>query len=1290
MARAEVVEAVDGLPARSGAERAIRVSAPAAVVVGPARSIEAASTEVVAPSRLSARRATSTVAASQRAGVVRRALAASPVARPVAKVARVAELAVRPARVAISAPSLDTQSPRRDAAAPPQRTSDRVVDAPPRRVATRRAEASDQLRSERATGTVAAAQRGFVRAAERPFAPAPSSVGRPSAVWADAPRVAASSGGAPSIAASGEAPVAARIARRGEAPVRIAEAPVRAERSVVGTDRGEAVRVARSLGAVAPVLVRAQAAEPVVADAAAPERARRSRSVAKAPATSAAMQRQGAPVATLSAPVVTRPARSWAPSSATPERSAARGRWAAASTVAAAQRGGAVVTLSASPAQRPSATLADRVSDRRAVDGVSSAGRTVQPVIARSGGVERRDVTERPGAARAGVVARPDFIERVGDVGRSGGERVVRAVAGDRGAVGSVLTGREASVVAGTVTAAQRGEGVVRTLSASPVVRPSRVVASDRLSARAEAPSDEGRSGEAAVGGARSASAFAAPSARSVGSADAKGSARLDRSATRASRVVPGGGTVLWAPSAPVAEATPVADGGVARRGRAYATVAAAQRGVRRAAAVSESPVVRANPEVAISDRMPTLARATASGLAPQVEAAAPAAGMVRSLARLEAGVRVDGTGRAMTAAAPVVGAARSEDVAAGGGAAFVALARLVAAEARPAGAVVVGKASASELPRFIADRQAVAPSVTRHLAVSSDHRLLSVAPAAGVAEGAPLAPSAARASRSSGRRVMAPTYGQPSSERVAATRAPPSVRAAAGRAPELQVGPARRVLGLDNGRAATASLPYPSGLGFTSIVVAEAASPAVSADGRATARGDAAAPQERSAAGRSASRGVGARAIAAAAPGVLVTPTVVAEAQPVSGSSRRQAWARPGMSWAEARAMAPAGADQGAYARAVVAGLDRLTGRAERTTFVGQPVVPAVPGTPSAVEQRAGVSAVGARTDAAGRGEVRAPRGAGGPAMVAPRAAGADVAAAQERPAGLASRVVGRRSARASEVGAEGLRVDPSLGPAPTGDRWWWTVSQLGNTSSGVGRGRAVAPGAVADGRSPGWARRVLAQDDPAGAGGGSEARLAQVVQRRSDILGSLASARTAEDVVRVILDRGDSVRSLAQVLPSPARRLVETIAATGGEALGEEAPRANVGAFRNKAPEGEVLRPSGGASGSGRRLSPLSTATRGRGVGASNVMRLAGKLMNLIHLAEVERRKSEAQRQVRMASEETGTEGSGGAPAAGGSGQNANIEALRRDVLEAVLRQLETGRLRTEEDPDGHGIWW
>ena len=87
---------------------------------------------------------------------------------------------------------------------------------------------------------------------------------------------------------------------------------------------------------------------------------------------------------------------------------------------------------------------------------------------------------------------------------------------------------------------------------------------------------------------------------------------------------------------------------------------------------------------------------------------------------------------------------------------------------------------------------------------------------------------------------------------------------------------------------------------------------------------------------------------------------------------------------------------------------------------------------------------------------------------------------------------------------------------------------------------------------------------------------------------------------------------------------------------------------------------------------------------------MRLAGKLMNLIHLAEVERRKDEAQRQVRMASEETGTEGSGGAPVAGGSGQEANIEALRRDVLEAVLRQLELGRLRTEEDPDGHGIWW
>jgi len=87
---------------------------------------------------------------------------------------------------------------------------------------------------------------------------------------------------------------------------------------------------------------------------------------------------------------------------------------------------------------------------------------------------------------------------------------------------------------------------------------------------------------------------------------------------------------------------------------------------------------------------------------------------------------------------------------------------------------------------------------------------------------------------------------------------------------------------------------------------------------------------------------------------------------------------------------------------------------------------------------------------------------------------------------------------------------------------------------------------------------------------------------------------------------------------------------------------------------------------------------------------MKLAGKLMQLIHLAEAERRRADAQRQVRMAENtaEARTEGTGQPGGESSNEKSTNIKQLRDDVLQAVLRELETLRSR-REDSDGPTSW-
>jgi hypothetical protein len=280
------------------------------------------------------------------------------------------------------------------------------------------------------------------------------------------------------------------------------------------------------------------------------------------------------------------------------------------------------------------------------------------------------------------------------------------------------------------------------------------------------------------------------------------------------------------------------------------------------------------------------------------------------------------------------------------------------------------------------------------------------------------------------------------------------------------------------------------------------------------------------------------------------------------------------------------------------------------------------------------------------------------------------------------AARATDRRSARPTgtrrQAGAERtspLRRFADAAPAVAGD---------GPTGEeGVEPTTLAGPGAR--GRDRQWARRSTAspvadreelaeqrQAGPRTAGG---------------LLSALARSGDAEDVVRVILERSSAVASAASALGGEARSLVDRIVKTAG-AEREQRVSAQVASMPQfRTINRRILTPApsqsfGGSSGHG---GPTSTSVQG--VGASGVMKLAGKLMKLIHLAENERRKADAQREIRMAEETGSTRREAGAGQTGGenvASQTMNLKQLQQQVLDSILHKLEEQRWR-RDDPDG-----
>ena len=198
-------------------------------------------------------------------------------------------------------------------------------------------------------------------------------------------------------------------------------------------------------------------------------------------------------------------------------------------------------------------------------------------------------------------------------------------------------------------------------------------------------------------------------------------------------------------------------------------------------------------------------------------------------------------------------------------------------------------------------------------------------------------------------------------------------------------------------------------------------------------------------------------------------------------------------------------------------------------------------------------------------------------------------------------------------------------------------------------------------------------------------------------DLVQSLVAATDPTQVVQVILEKGQDLRKSS--LPKPVIQVIEQIKTEA--ARQEAAPSSRSSGGRSGWHSTGARSRSGGVRGrrsSARILSgwtglkPQSGATSTSGVGADGVSKLAKKLRNLIHLAE-NQRMTDAQRGAKLAHRDRPDarmdEGGDKSSSESAALANVDIEALGREVLEVVVRELELRQERRQEESDGN-IWW
>jgi hypothetical protein len=111
-------------------------------------------------------------------------------------------------------------------------------------------------------------------------------------------------------------------------------------------------------------------------------------------------------------------------------------------------------------------------------------------------------------------------------------------------------------------------------------------------------------------------------------------------------------------------------------------------------------------------------------------------------------------------------------------------------------------------------------------------------------------------------------------------------------------------------------------------------------------------------------------------------------------------------------------------------------------------------------------------------------------------------------------------------------------------------------------------------------------------------------------------------------------------------------------------------------------------------RGFTSLSPRARSpQGASADKIGKLASRLQSLIGLAEGAGDRGAARRHVRMAEDSAAARAEGQGELGGeaeASGGQVDIDALGREVLSAVTRELEMRRERRMEEADERDFWW
>ena len=365
----------------------------------------------------------------------------------------------------------------------------------------------------------------------------------------------------------------------------------------------------------------------------------------------------------------------------------------------------------------------------------------------------------------------------------------------------------------------------------------------------------------------------------------------------------------------------------------------------------------------------------------------------------------------------------------------------------------------------------------------------------------------------------------------------------------------------------------------------------------------------------------------------------------------------------------------------------------------------------PAAIAPRAAAPRAARGAPAAqGRRSGRAPNAA--PVLARPLASGETAESDLARSAGAPPRrrrlaaAAARRAERApvqldASRWAMGIPLETREGPAAAGERG--TRGALRESDLTLPRPGATPeiaseePGAQAQQQTPALRRRGRAgarrgaaaplyarHAPPATAAAEPDTR--EAFAGRS-LLSALARSGEPEDVVRLVLQRGPDLERAARAMPAEAQTLVQRII-TGAHRIGQAA-------------EGEAVRASGArseplgarssrTSQSAPAFKPLravrASAKTVDGAGASQMMKMAGKLMKLIHLAESERR-AEAQRQMRMSEVGTGPTEHTGTSSPSSHVDETAVEVLQHKVVGAVLSALK--ELEMDEGLEGSDVW-